>query len=122
MAHPQKAAKNRKEAIEMYEKIVQEDPDQAVALNNLAWLLVTAPDPALREYERGLVLAKRAVALDRSPVFLDTLAEAYYANGMVSEAVETIQQALSLATENTSYYEEQLKKFLAKTEREPEKE
>jgi Zn-dependent protease with chaperone function len=117
----QEAGKHDK-AIEVYEKIVQEDPDQTIALNNLAWLLVTVPDPSLRDHEKGLLLAKRAVAMDRSPVFLDTLAEAYYANGMVSEAVKTIEEALSLATDNTSYYESQLKKFLTKTERESEKE
>ena len=117
----QEAGKHEK-AMEAYEKIIQEDQDQAVALNNLAWLLVTVPDESLRDKERGLRLAKRAVALERSPVFLDTLAEAYFANGKVSEAVKTIKEALSLATEGTSYYEAQLKKFLAKTEQESEKE
>jgi hypothetical protein len=67
-------------------------------------------------------LAKKAVALERSPVFLDTLAEAYYANGLFSEAVKTIQEALSLATEGTSYYEKQMRKFLANREQESEKE
>jgi Zn-dependent protease with chaperone function len=109
-------------AIDMYEKIIEENSDEAVALNNLAWLLVTVPDPALRAHERGLLLAQEAVALERSPVFLDTLAEAYYANGMVSEAVKTIKEALSLARENRSYYEAQLKKFSAKTAQESEKE
>jgi Zn-dependent protease with chaperone function len=117
----QEAGKHEK-AIEMYEKIIQEDPDQAVALNNLAWLLVTVPDQTLRDHERGLRLAKKAVALDRSPVFLDTLAEAYDVNGMPSEAVKTIQEALSLATEGTSYYEKQMRKFLANREQESEKE
>jgi Zn-dependent protease with chaperone function len=109
-------------AIEMYEKIIREDPGQAVALNNLAWLLVTTPDPALRDPKRGLLLAKRAVALERSAMFLDTLAEAYYANGMFSEAVKTIKEALSLATERNSYYERQLEKFLAKKKQESERE
>jgi len=117
----QEAGKPEK-AIEVYEKIIQEDQDQAVALNNLAWLLVTVPDESLRDKERGLRLAKRAVALERSPVFLDTLAEAYFANDMLPEAIETMKEALSLAPEGRSYYEEQLKKFVAKTEQESEKE
>jgi tetratricopeptide (TPR) repeat protein len=110
------------EAIEMYEEIIHMDQDQAIALNNLAWLLVTVPEPSLRDKERGLHLAKRAVSLERSPVFLDTLAEAYFANNMLPEAIGTIKQALSLATEGRSYYEGQLKKFVAKMNSEPEKE
>jgi tetratricopeptide (TPR) repeat protein len=109
------------EAIEMYEEIINMDQDQAMALNNLAWLLVTVQDRSLRDKERGLRLAKRAVALERSPVFLDTLAEAYFANDMLPEAIETIKQALSLAPEGRSYYEEQLKKFVTKMNSESEK-
>jgi hypothetical protein len=57
--------------------------------------------------------AKNAVALERSSTFLDTLAEAYFANGLVQEAIETIKEAIDLATENRGYYKKQLKKFLA---------
>ena len=90
-----------------------DDPDQAEALNNLAWLLVTAPDEELRDKKRSLVLAKKAVLLERSSVFLDTLAEAYYVNGFMPEAVKTIEEAIAVATENRGYYEKQLEKFLA---------
>jgi Zn-dependent protease with chaperone function len=98
-------------AIEIYEKLIRLDPARATALNNLAWLLVTATDESVRDEERGLDLAKRAVELEKSPIFLDTLAEAYHVNGRSREAVETIQKALSLARENRGYYEEQLKRF-----------
>jgi Zn-dependent protease with chaperone function len=104
------------EAIGAYERIIQLDPSQAVALNNLAWLLVTIPDEILRDKQRALVLAKKAVALERSPVFLDTLAEAYYANGLVPEAIRSIKEAISLATDGGEYYEAQLEKFRAKFE------
>jgi Zn-dependent protease with chaperone function len=97
------------DAAEVYEKILLLDDANASALNNLAWLLVT--EESLRDTERGLLLAKQAAALNPSPVFLDTLAEAYYVNGYTQEAVETIQQAISAATENTGYYRSQLKKF-----------
>ncbi|MBN1104599.1 MAG: M48 family metalloprotease [Deltaproteobacteria bacterium] len=100
-----------KEAMEAYEKILELDDSQAVALNNLAWLLVTVPDQDLRNPKRALNLAEKAVALKRSPVFLDTLAEAYYANGLTREAVETIREAISRAEEGVDYYERQLKKF-----------
>jgi len=99
------------DAIETYEKIIDLDPNEAVSLNNLAWLLVTAPNEGLRDKARALELAKKAVGLDRSPVFLDTLAEAYYANGFRQEAVGTIKEAISLETGNTGYYEKQLEKF-----------
>lgn len=101
------------EAIKTYEVIIKLDPNQAVCLNNLAWLLVTAPHEELRNSERALELARKADSLEKSPVFLDTLAEAYYANGFTREAVETIEEAIALATENRAYYEKQLKKFLA---------
>jgi Zn-dependent protease with chaperone function len=101
------------EAIETYERIIDLDPGQAVSLNNLAWLLVTVPDEELRDEGRALDLAKKAVDLKRSPVFLDTLAEAYYANGLNTEAIKTIKEAIALVTEERSnYYEKQLNKFL----------
>ena len=98
-------------AVRSYEEILRRDPNRVAALNNLAWLLVTAPQEQLRDNRRALELAERAVALERTPEFLDTLAEAYYANGRVDEAVETIQEALLLAKENRPYYEKQLKRF-----------
>jgi Zn-dependent protease with chaperone function len=100
-----------KEAIETYKKVIHLDPSRAAALNNLAWIMVTAPDKDLRDRRRALALAKEAVKLERSPVFLDTLAEAYYENGMIPEAIDTIKEAISAATENRNYYEEQLAKF-----------
>jgi tetratricopeptide (TPR) repeat protein len=98
-------------AIEAYDQIIMRDPDHSASLNNLAWILVTAPREELRDNGRALALAKRAVALERSAVFLDTLAEAYYANGQIQEAVRTIKSAIGLATEDRSYYRRQLKKF-----------
>jgi Zn-dependent protease with chaperone function len=110
----QEMCKN-KEAIQAYERILELDPGQAVSLNNLAWLLVTVPDEGLRDEVRALQLAKKAVALERSPVFLDTLAEAYYANGSIQKAIRTIQDAIALATKDRGYYEAQLNKYLRST-------
>jgi len=95
-----------------YEKIIQMEPSQAVAYNNLAWYLATAPYPELRDPPRAVVLARQSVALELSAMFLDTLAEAYYANGEYPEAVKTGREALSIAKENRGYYEGQLEKFM----------
>jgi hypothetical protein len=109
----QKLGKDR-EAIKTYERLIQLDSGQSLALNNLAWLLATAEDKSLRDDHRALSLAKRAVSLERSPMYLDTLAEAYYVNGMIPEAVETIKEAIALAKNNKDYYESQLRKFRGK--------
>jgi tetratricopeptide (TPR) repeat protein len=101
------------DAIQTYGRILYLDPKNAMSLNNLAWLLVTVPHEDLRGEARALDLARRAVALERSPMFLDTLAEAYYANGFIREAIKTIEEAIGIATEDRGYYEKQLEKFLA---------
>jgi len=100
------------EAMETYNRILDTDPNRAVSLNNLAWLLVTVPQERLRDEPRALDLAKKAVSLERSPVFLDTLAEAYYVEGFKDEAVAAIKEAIALEKGNRQYYEKQLEKFL----------
>ncbi|MCD6306246.1 MAG: M48 family metalloprotease [Deltaproteobacteria bacterium] len=100
-----------REALRIYEQIIRLDPYRAAALNNLAWLLATASDRDLRDPDRAVELAKRAVTLERSPGFLDTLAEAYFVNGCLEDAIKTIKEALATATENMGYYERQLKRF-----------
>jgi tetratricopeptide (TPR) repeat protein len=97
----------------VYEKILELDPNRPVSLNNLAWLLATSDDPRIRDRKRALDLARKAVSLERSPIYLDTLAEAYFVNGYLRKAVKTSKEALSKAKENRKYYEKQLRKFLA---------
>jgi len=95
-----------------YENILRLNPDDGLALNNLAWMLATAKDPTLLDYPRALTLAERAVGIERSPTFLDTLAEAYYVNGLYDQALQTIKEALENASgENREYLASQLKKF-----------
>jgi len=103
-----------REAVKTYEQLIRMDPDQSPALNNLAWLLATEEEETLRDPKRALALAKRAVALERSAMYLDTLAEAYYANGMRPEAIETIKEAIDVAKGGKDYYESQLRRFQGK--------
>jgi tetratricopeptide (TPR) repeat protein len=99
------------EAIDMYERaLLLWEPD-ARTLNSLAWLLVTVPDIKLRNPIRAIEVAEKAVAMERSPNYLDTLAEAYYVNGSIQKAIETINEAISLNPGNIEYYKDQLKKF-----------
>jgi len=106
------AGKTR-EAVQVYERIIGMDETDAVSLNNLAWLLARAEDRELRDEARALRLARKAVSLERSPMYLDTLAEAYYANGRTRDAVQTIREAIGSAKENRAYYERQLERFLS---------
>jgi Zn-dependent protease with chaperone function len=102
-----------KEAIKTYDRILVLDGNQPVALNNLAWLLITSKDSDLRDAPRALNLARRAVEIERTPEFLDTLAEAYWVNGFMDKAIETIKEAIRLEKGDTSYYQKQLNKFMA---------
>ncbi len=101
-----------KKAIEAYEKALQLDPADADLSNNLAWLLLTAKDESLRDPIRALTLARSAVLLKEEGYILDTLAEAYFANGLYEEAIATEQRAIKKDPRHARYYRSQLKKFM----------
>ncbi|MGD9158082.1 MAG: M48 family metalloprotease [Desulfobacteraceae bacterium] len=100
-------------AVEYYEKILSLDRKQPTALNNLAWLLLTADDPDIKDVRRGLELAKEAVGLAQLPEFLDTLAEAYWANGNNEMALQIEKEAIMRDKANNPHYRKQLEKFLS---------
>ncbi len=104
-------------AVAFYKKTLSLAPDNAMALNNLAWLYATSKDSRFFRPEKALELALQAAEISQEAHILDTLAESYYANGRYAEALKTGKQALSLATEDRAYYRRQLKKFEEAMER-----
>ena len=75
-------------------------PDVWVA-NNLAWLLATCPDPAVRDGEEATRWARRALELadGPDPWVLDTLAASLAERGRFDEALQTARRAAGLAAE-----------------------
>ena len=100
-----------KKAVEAYERALKLSPMNAELNNNLAWLLLTAKDSSIRNADRALTLALTAAMMLERGHILDTLATAYWANGMNDEAVETELRAYHLDPKNQPYYLEQLGKF-----------
>jgi Zn-dependent protease with chaperone function len=103
--------RNPSAAIQFYEQALKQEPDNPVFLNNLAWFLLKTNAPEIRDPKRALDLAQKAVTLERNAEFFDTLAEAYYANGFKSEAIQAAEEALAAATDKRDFYEKQLARF-----------
>ena len=94
------------EAAAQWEEAVRLRPDFLEAANNLAWLLATTPDAALRDPARALAVAESAARLaeadrDAAPAelasVLDTLAAAQAAAGRFPAAATTAARAADLA-------------------------
>ena len=101
------------EALAAYEKSLSIEPANPETLNNKAWLLITADDPAVLDAERALDLARKAVRLRPTAAYiLDTLAAAYWANNMLDEALEAERTAMGLEPSNRSFYRRQMDFFL----------
>ena len=73
-------------------------PDWVPALASLAWLLATAPDPALRDAAQAVRLAERVAELTgrRDASAMDVLAAAYAAAGQFDRAIDASEAALEL--------------------------
>jgi putative PEP-CTERM system TPR-repeat lipoprotein len=82
-------------AIARYRAILEINPDNAVALNNLAWLLGEAGDPKAREY------AERAYQLTPfQPNVVDTLGWSLVRTGDVARGAQLLRLASNLAPKN----------------------
>jgi len=73
-------------------------PDYTDAANNLAWLLATAADPALRDPREAIRLVEADAHSSEAPWLLDTLAAAYAADGRFDEAIRTAERAARIAS------------------------
>jgi tetratricopeptide (TPR) repeat protein len=87
------------DAIEQFGAELELDPDHLQSLNNLARILATHPDPALRDGERAVELAQRAVAGRgaENPYSQGAMATALAETGRFDEALIAVEQALVLA-------------------------
>jgi cellulose synthase operon protein C len=81
----------------LYRSVMALQPNNALAMNNVAWLLLKQKKPGATE------LAEKANKLlaDRAPL-LDTLALAQAADNQIAKAVETQKRAVAVDPENPS--------------------
>jgi tetratricopeptide (TPR) repeat protein len=101
------------ESLAAYEKALALEPDNPETLNNLAWLLITASNPAVQDPEQALLLALQASSLrPTAGHILDTLAAAYWANNMLKEALKTEDKAIGRDPANHIFYRRQMEFFL----------
>jgi len=100
-----------REAINAFHRILAREPENAEALNNLAWLHLTAEDPLIRDPVLALPLAEKAFERLPEPFIEDTLAEALYQNDYNDQAVALAEDALARTRLHREYYQAQLAKF-----------
>jgi superkiller protein 3 len=89
------------EAVAAYREAIRLKPDDAGArdalargLNSLAWTLATHPEPARRDPNGAVSMAKEAVELKpREGSYCNTLGTALYRVGRWKDAIETLERA-----------------------------
>jgi tetratricopeptide (TPR) repeat protein len=86
-------------AVSRYRDALAIAPEDAPIGIRLAWLLATTADESVRDAGESIHLAERIVAGTEppDPIYLDTLAAAYAAEGRFEDAVESAARALSIA-------------------------
>jgi tetratricopeptide (TPR) repeat protein len=79
--------------------VVSLAPDSPIILNDLAWLLATHPDAAVRDGHNAVRFAEHGCAMTggKNPTLLNTLAASYAETGRFSDAITKGEEALSLA-------------------------
>jgi Flp pilus assembly protein TadD len=88
------------EAIAEFRQVLAVQTNSFEALNNLAWMLATSPEPAVRNGKEAVLLALQACQLtqQQQPIPFGTLAAAYAETGDFTNAVRAAQTAIDLAT------------------------
>ena len=88
------------ESLPHYRRAAELEPSWPGPWRGVAWVLATHPDAAVRDGQKAIEAAQRAVQLCRhgDPQVLDALAAAQAEAGQYEQAVSTAQAAITLAT------------------------
>ena len=95
LANALRQARRYEDAITQYRAVLEKVPSPTV-LNNLAWLLATASDDAVRDGQEAVRLAEQACQATsrKAPRILGTLAAAYAEQGDFTRAIELAKEAI----------------------------
>lgn len=107
--------KMEEKALAAYQKAYSLEPVNPEIMNNFAWLLLTSENLNLRDPLKALTLARGAATLQPKGYILDTLATAYWANGLVDEAVRTEKQAALADVGQERFYMTRIAEFTSQT-------
>jgi len=102
-------------ALAAYEKAYSLEPVNPEIMNNYSWLLLTSKSLELRDPSKALTLARAAVTLQPKGYILDTLATAYWANGLVEEAVRVEKQAILADVTQKHFFQSRIAQFTHQT-------
>jgi Flp pilus assembly protein TadD len=87
------------EAVRIIVPVVEAEPGNFVAKNNLAWILATSDDADVRDAKRALQLARDALLLAPADFrVMSTVSEAEYVSGHYAEALRMAESALKSAS------------------------
>jgi tetratricopeptide (TPR) repeat protein len=101
------------DAVKDYDEAVKIDPTDTGVLNNLAWVLATSPDDAVRSGERSVEMGLKACELTKyqKPHILSTLAAGYAEKGDWENAKKWSAKAVEMGAKDDDV-DQQLKKEL----------
>ncbi len=85
-------------AEQRYSSVLKMQPENVLALNNVAWLLMQGKKPGALDY----AIKANKLAPDQ-PALMDTLAEAYAKAGQLDMAVETEKKVVARLPDNAAY-------------------
>jgi tetratricopeptide (TPR) repeat protein len=92
---------NRKEAEPLYQEILKIDPNNIVALNNLAYIKAEQGN----DLDNALTLAQRARQSNpKDPNIADTLGWIYIKKNLSDDAIRIFREILSTAPDNPAYH------------------
>ena len=94
-------------------KKLEKNPEDAGAMNDIAYYLATASHPEIRDNRKAIAFAARAckISEEKNPNYLDTLATAYAENGQFEDAAKWETKAIEFAPEETEADKKELSKY-----------